>query len=163
MRAVGRAAGAPAAALAARINGLFPWPACAVELRGQPLKLGLAEALPPSSADARAELFAPAAPSTNATRAAPGEILGADVEALLVATGAGTLRVLRLQRPGGKMLAAPEFLRGFPLERGLRSMSRPMRALVASEPFRAPRPAPAANLSPAQPVAPSAAPRDATS
>src|SRR6478736_6128247 len=34
---------APAAALAARINGLNPWPGCAVEISGQPVKLGRAD------------------------------------------------------------------------------------------------------------------------
>ncbi|MES1167035.1 MAG: methionyl-tRNA formyltransferase, partial [Pseudomonadota bacterium] len=37
---------APAALLAARVNGLFPWPACGIEVNGQALKLGLADVLP---------------------------------------------------------------------------------------------------------------------
>ncbi|MDR2673768.1 MAG: methionyl-tRNA formyltransferase [Opitutaceae bacterium] len=36
---------APAAALAARINGLYPWPACSVEINGQPVKFGQAGVL----------------------------------------------------------------------------------------------------------------------
>ena len=105
---------APAAALAARINGLFPWPACSVEIAGQPVKLGLADG------DARAS----------------GEVLGADADGLLVATGSGVLRIRRLQRPGGKMLSAAEFLRGFPIAPGTQLASRPMPALVAAQPFR---------------------------
>jgi methionyl-tRNA formyltransferase len=108
---------APARQLAARINGLFPWPAAAVNLGGQPLKFGLAEA----------EEIHPGAP--------PGTVIGADAEALRVATGRGVLRVLRLQRPGGKMLPAPEFLRGHPLAAGTILPSAPLPPLVAPKPF----------------------------
>lgn len=104
---------APAAALAARINGLFPWPGCSVEIAGQNVKMGLAEV------------------ATNDGRnRPPGEILGADGEGLLVATGEGVLRLRRLQRPGGRMLAAGEFLRGFAIPAGTVLPSRPMTTLV---------------------------------
>jgi len=107
----------PAAELAARINGLFPWPACAVEIGGQVVKFGLADTVA-------------AGPAT------PGIVTGADAQGLLVATGQGTLRVHRLQRPGGRMLPAVEFLRGFPVAAGTRLPSYPMPPLVAREPFR---------------------------
>ena len=103
---------APAAVLAARINGLFPWPGCTAELDGQFLRLGLAEALPAGIS------------------AAPGTVLGADASGLLVASGQGTLRLLRLQRPGGRLLAAGEFLRGWPIPPGTLFASRPMTSLV---------------------------------
>ena len=116
---------APAAALAARINGLNPWPAAQVEWRGQPLKFGLADATAGGVADS-----------------APGTVLGADAEGLLIATGAGVLRVRRLQKPGGRMLAASEFLRGSPVAEGTVFASRPMAPLVAAQPFPIPyRPA----------------------
>ncbi|MGH7996525.1 MAG: hypothetical protein ACREFX_09255 [Opitutaceae bacterium] len=51
---------------------------------------------------------------------------------LLIATSAGLLRLRRLQRPGGRMLRAPEFLRGFPVAAGTRLFSRPMPPLVAA-------------------------------
>ncbi len=108
---------ASAAALAARINGLFPWPACRAEVGGQPIKFGLADSLAGSGS-------------------APGEVLGSDPEGLLIGTGAGVLRVRRLQRPGGRMLAAAEFLRGWPIVSGTRLVSRAMPALVANAPFR---------------------------
>lgn len=114
---------APAAALAARINGLNPWPAAQVEWQGQPLKFGLADTVPGS--------------------AAPGEVAGADTEGLLVGTGGGLLRVRRLQKPGGKMLPAPDFLRGSPVAVGTVFASRPMPPLVGPVPFpvaRASRP-----------------------
>lgn len=108
---------APAAALAARINGLFPWPVCAITLAGQPVRLGLAEARPDD----------PGQP--------PGTVLGADRGGLLVATGAGTLGLARLQRPGGRILPADEFLRGCPVPAGTRLASHPMPPLVSPRPF----------------------------
>jgi methionyl-tRNA formyltransferase len=111
----------PASQLAARINGLFPWPACHVEMAAQPVKLGLADA----TDDRSGKL--------------PGTVLGADAGGLLVATAAETLRLRKLQRPGGKMLAAGEFLRGFPVTPGTVLLSRPMSVLVASKPFPRPK------------------------
>lgn len=111
---------APAATLAARINGLFPWPTCSVELNGQPVKLGLADVLPAAGT------------SGVASEATPGVVSGVDATGLLVRTGLGTLRLRRLQRPGGKMLVAPEFLRGFPVAPGARLVSRAMTGLVST-------------------------------
>ena len=109
--------GAPAAVLAARINGLFPWPATSAEILGQVVKFGLAE------------VAGTAAPLGEAGQS-PGTVLGADHEGLLVATGAGVLRIRRLQRPGGKMLPAAEFLRGFAIGVGTRMASQPMPPLL---------------------------------
>jgi len=106
---------APAAELAARINGLFPWPACTVEIAGQPVKIGLADTI------------AAAAPA--------GTVAGTDDQGLLIGTGVGLLRCLRLQKPGGKMLPASEFLRGSPVATGTVLASAPLPPLVASSPF----------------------------
>lgn len=114
----------PAAVLAARINGLMPWPGCAVEINGQPVKLGLADI--GSLLD-----YQPAE---------PGVVIGADAEGLLVVTGQGILRLRKLQRPGGKMLPAPEFLRGWPVTAGTRLPSHPMPPLVAKRPFSRAKP-----------------------
>jgi methionyl-tRNA formyltransferase len=103
---------APARELAARINGLFPWPACSFEHGGLAIKAGLAEALEQSG------------------NAEPGAVLGSDAEGLLIATGAGVLRLLRLQRPGGKMLSAGEFVRGCPLAVGTVLASKPLSELL---------------------------------
>lgn len=107
----------PAAELARRINSFMPWPACSVEIAGTPVKLG------------RAEFVAAAA------GVAPGTVLDAAPDALQIATSDGVLRLLLLQRPGGKMLAAPDFLRGFPVAPGLVLGSQPMPALVGPVPF----------------------------
>jgi methionyl-tRNA formyltransferase len=108
----------PAAALAARVNGLNPWPAAQVEWQGQPLKFGLADALPAIGSPA-----------------APGEVAGADPEGLLIGTASGLLRIRRLQKPGGKMLPAADFLRGSPIAAGTVFASRPMAPLVDTKPF----------------------------
>jgi len=105
----------PAAVLAARVNGLYPWPACQVDLLGQPVKLGLADVV-----EGEGE---------------PGVVQGSDDRGLVVATGAGCLRMLRLQRPGGRMLPALEFLRGFPVPGGTKLGSRPMPRLVGPAPL----------------------------
>ena len=104
--------GASAAALAARINGLFPWPACSAEISGQTIKFGLADIAP------------------DGVPAESGVVLGADSHGLRISAGDGVVRLRRLQRPGGKMLAAAEFLRGFPIAAGTRIVSRPMPPLV---------------------------------
>lgn len=108
----------PAAELAARINGLFPWPATSVEIAGESLKVGLADA-----------------DGAVVDGGEPGEVLGADADGLRVSTGQGVLRLRRLQRAGGRMLEAAEFLRGCPIAPGMRIVSRPMPALISDKPF----------------------------
>jgi len=115
---------ASAAELAARINGLFPWPAATTELNGQAVKLGLADTVPPETCHVISDTFGK-----------PGAVLGAEAGGLLVATGQGVLRLRKLQRPGGKMLPAAEFLRGFPVAPGSVLRSLPMAPLVARFPF----------------------------
>ena len=110
------AANAPV--LAARINGLFPWPGCTVDVNGTPVKLGLADA------EIR---FGDLGHNTSV----PGTVLGTDDQGLFVVTGRGTLRLRKLQRPGGKMLPTADFLRGFPIRPGTSLPSRPMSLLVA--------------------------------
>jgi methionyl-tRNA formyltransferase len=115
----------PASVLAARINGLFPWPGCSVLIHGEQIKLGLAEAVPAGECNLLSDI-----PS------GPGRVLGADAGGLLVAAGQGGLRLRRLQRPGGKMLPAAEFLRGFPVAPDTVLPSQPMPPLAAAKPFR---------------------------
>jgi methionyl-tRNA formyltransferase len=43
----------------------------------------------------------------------PGQVLQADGQGIVVACGSGALRLTELQKPGGKRLAAAEFLKGF--------------------------------------------------
>jgi methionyl-tRNA formyltransferase len=113
---------AAADVLAARVNGLFPWPACAAQLSGQFIKFGLADVAETSSV------------SDSAHQA--GVVVGSDNEGLLISTGRGVLRIRRMQRSGGRMLDAQEFLRGFSVSIGTRVESRPMSALVGPVPFK---------------------------
>ena len=87
-----------------------------MEIGGLTVKLGLADALPGAGDPAE-------------TATAPGTVLGSDAAGLRVSTGEGILRLRKLQRPGGRMLPAAEFLRGFPVAVGTPFPSRPMRDL----------------------------------
>ena len=49
----------------------------------------------------------------------PGQVLAASGDGIDICTGEGVLRVLQLQKAGGKVLAAADFLRGFDMQPGL--------------------------------------------
>ena len=95
----------PASVLWNRVRGLTPWPGTFSFLQTEPtptlLKIW------------RAEMVTDA-PGT------PGEILSANRDGLTVACGAGALRLLELQREGGKRLTSAQFLAGHPLRAGER-------------------------------------------
>jgi len=87
--------GQPAAAVAARIRGVDPWPGAYATLRGQPVKLFRARA-----ADA------------GAAPAAPGTVLAVDAAGARVACGGGAVVIRELQAAGRKRLAAAQFAAG---------------------------------------------------
>lgn len=109
----------PAATLARRINALFPWPGAFFLLGEEIVRVGLAEAA----------ANPPAAMS-------PGTVLTPERDALVVAAGDGAVRLLRLQRPGGRMLEAPEFLRGRPVPAGVVLPSGEAADLITRTPFK---------------------------
>ncbi len=82
--------------LARQVAAFRSWPGCFMELGDLRIKVGSARH------------------NSQPVDASPGTVLGESDGALSVATGDGSLELLELQRPGGKMLAAPEFLRGYP-------------------------------------------------
>ena len=95
---------APAKVLAARINGLDPWPGCFCAVGDVRIKLregAVSALLPETTANSR-----------------PGTVQTASADGIEVATGEGILRIGQLQRSGGKMLPAGDFLRGFDLPAG---------------------------------------------
>ncbi len=102
----------PASELAKRINGLYPWPGTRFFDGESIIKLGLAGS------------------EETTTAQAPGEVLGLMPEGLAVACGSGVLFLKRLQRPGGKMLDAESFLRGYELPEGTILDSNKMTQLV---------------------------------
>ena len=106
----------PARELAQRINGLNPWPGCYAELNQQLLKVGTASW------------------TNEACVQEPGVIVKSDSGGVSVATAEGVLNLFSLQKPGGKMLAADDFLRGFPVEPCSRFESRPMHPLITKKP-----------------------------
>ncbi|MEX2381339.1 MAG: methionyl-tRNA formyltransferase [Opitutales bacterium] len=108
---------ASAQSLARRINGLFPWPGCFFNCREQRIKVGLADWNDENSA------------------AEPGTVVSRDETELRIATGSGTLCLLLLQRPGGRLLPVGDFSRGFQMLPGSRLSSSPMTPLVSREPF----------------------------
>lgn len=98
--------------LAHRINGLFPWPGTRVFHGEVAIKIGLAD-------------FA-----LESRDGVAGKVLGLEEGGLAVACGSGVLYLKRLQRPGGKMLDAEAFVRGYELTVGTVLESRPMSVLV---------------------------------
>ncbi|AJX31443.1 methionyl-tRNA formyltransferase [Burkholderia oklahomensis] len=92
----------PAAVLARQVRAFDPFPGGAGTLDGTTLKLWAAEAV--------------AAPGDGA----PGTIVDAGPDGVVIACGEGALRVTQLQKPGGKRLPAREFLAGAPLAAGQR-------------------------------------------
>lgn len=109
---------APAEVLDRRIRALHPWPGTRVALDGLALRIGAAK--PVAGKDPGCE---------------PGRLEVVAGKQLLLHCGAGKLEILQLQKPGGRMLPAPEFLRGMPGLDGQRVERRDMRALVSSQPF----------------------------
>ncbi len=85
-----------AAAIHNQIRGLHPWPLTSVLWRGKRLILR-------SSAVGAAD---------DARRGAPGTIIALDADALVVATGTGTLRVREVQLEGRRAQSAREFING---------------------------------------------------
>ena len=83
-----------AAAIDRAVRAYNPWPVAFTHMNGETLRIWEAR---PLAADANAE---------------PGTVVAEGPEGINVATGAGLLRVLRLQLPGGKPLTAREFLNG---------------------------------------------------
>lgn len=108
----------PASVLASRINGLDPWPGCYAMHGENRLKLRHAVAEPYESG------------------AQPGFVLEAYTDSVRIVTGEGLLCVKELQRPGGKMLPARDFLLGYALEPGSIFSSVPMSRLVYDQPCR---------------------------
>lgn len=82
-----------------QIHGLNPWPGASTAWQGGRLKLHRARAVQGSGA--------------------PGEVIAADAHAgLVIACGEGAVEVLEMQCPGGKPMAAKDYLRGHPVNTG---------------------------------------------
>ncbi|GGB91127.1 methionyl-tRNA formyltransferase [Pseudoduganella buxea] len=92
----------PAKEIGRRIRAFNPFPGAHGTVNGTVIKLWAADVI-----DAGSD-------------APPGQVLAADAQhGIVVACGSGALRLTELQKPGGKRLAAAEFIKGFALD-GLR-------------------------------------------
>ncbi len=95
----GKQMAAAAQSLVNRIHGLNPWPGAVVAAPDGIIKLWRAEVVPGAGR--------------------PGEVLVASPkEGLVLAAGSQAVRILQLQAPGGKQMAAADYLRGHPAQVG---------------------------------------------
>ena len=91
----------PAAALERKIRAFNPFPGATGKFNGVPVKIWQAQLVADSAG------------------AAPGTVLAADArQGVVVACGTGALRLMQLQKPGGKRLDAADFLKGFAMDGG---------------------------------------------
>ncbi len=94
--------GKPAVELARLVRAFDPWPVAEATIAGERVRLWRTLALPAAT-----------------TRGvAPGAVVATAAEGIDLATGAGVLRVLELQRPGGRRMDARIYLNGHPALRG---------------------------------------------
>ena len=90
----------PAAELANKIRAFDPFPGAVAGLRQTPVKIWRAMAV-----EGQGEA---------------GQVLAANDKGIIVACGEGALRLVELQKPGGRRLPVRDFLCGFPLAAGNR-------------------------------------------
>lgn len=82
----------PAVLLANRVRAFHPWPVAEAELAGERVRIHAAHAL------------------ARSRHAEPGSVLAATREGIDIGCAEGILRITRLQRPGGKPIAATDYL-----------------------------------------------------
>ncbi|WP_175938898.1 methionyl-tRNA formyltransferase [Caballeronia sp. BCC1704] len=92
----------PADELARQVRAFDPFPGASGTLDDTAIKIWSAQ------------------PLNDAHGQQPGVILDVSAEGIVVACGYGALKLTQLQKPGGKRLAAREFLAGTPLSKGQR-------------------------------------------
>lgn len=88
----------PAQDLHDQVRGLFPWPAAVAQVNGVRCKV--------------------LSTCVEEGRGAPGTVLEAGKNGLLVACGEGALRIRELQPDGGKRMGSADYLRGHPVDVG---------------------------------------------
>ena len=91
----------PAVVLENRMRACIPWPGSGFLFEGQTIKVGKGSVIP------------------GQIEASPGTVfIPENRSSIEIRCGSDSILCLELQRPGGKMLPAADFLRGFPLESG---------------------------------------------
>lgn len=86
----------PASAIERKVRALDPVPGASTQLGGTQMKIWRAAAAP-------------------GVGQPPGRVLERSAQGIVVACGIGALRILELQRAGGRRMPVPAFLAGFPL------------------------------------------------
>ena len=82
----------PAATLANKVRAFNPWPVCEASVGNERLRVHAARALPMTQ------------------HSAPGALLACTRDGIDVACGEGVLRLLRVQRDGGRPISAADYL-----------------------------------------------------
>lgn len=77
-----------------KVRGYQPWPVAHIKIQDNAVKIWQVELV------------------DNAVNKPAGEIISADKNGILVATGEGTIRIVQLQPPGKKAMSAADFLNG---------------------------------------------------
>jgi methionyl-tRNA formyltransferase len=83
-----------------RIRAFNPWPVCWCEIAGERTRIWMAAA------------ESQASKTDDDVQAGAGAVIKADANGIVVACGSGMLRIMQLQRPGGKPQSAREYLQG---------------------------------------------------
>jgi methionyl-tRNA formyltransferase len=86
----------PAEVLARRVRAFHPWPVCEADVAGERLRIHAARAMP------------------IAHHAAPGTLLAATRDGIDIACAEGALRLLTVQREGGRALPSADWLNARP-------------------------------------------------
>ena len=84
-----------AIALERKVRAFDPWPVAEAELGGEQVRVRVAQALPGGGAN-------------------PGTVVAASKQGIDVVCGAGVLRIARLQRAGGRVVTAADYLNAHP-------------------------------------------------
>jgi methionyl-tRNA formyltransferase len=95
--------GEGAMTLERKVRAFNPWPVAWCDIAGERTRIWLAKALPAQSGARSAQ-----------SGALPGTVIAATAAGIDISTAAGTLRCLRLQRPGGRQLSSAEYLKARP-------------------------------------------------
>jgi len=91
----------PSENLANKVRAFNPWPVCEAQVNGERLRIHQARAMPLSH------------------KQAPGTILEANQNGLDMACGEGALRLLQVQREGGRIISIADYLNAHPTLRAL--------------------------------------------
>ncbi len=109
----------PAAELERKVRAFDPWPVAEAELAGERVRVWRAQVRDPGlglrrqDAGANGEAGPRGGPQERRVSrdpARPGEIVAASKQGIDVACGEGVLRILALQRPGGRVVSAADYL-----------------------------------------------------